>query len=443
MLASGTIEGTIRTGESWRDIAGGHEIPDHHVSRVLTFLGSTVEGDLIHTTYTPGSPMGEEEDVVERMVLVGADGAGRRLRRRRFEVGADELLIDVDAIYLCQATGDRGQGVRYVIVDIRPRDDIGTGSSDAVLVCRHSEFKAVAALLKVGGSGGSIWRGASLEESSPILSLHEENYVFDPALLSRLRHETVGFLRGDVAETLRNWGVPPKNGIVLYGEPGNGKTILTRICAKYALEAGMDVAIIEGRRQSRVSRSRDVLGIGDELRRAAARSPALLIFEDIDLHCQKRGASDVGAANPQAESQQPLAEILDFLDGVEPTDGYVLLASTNVVKDLDQALIRPGRIDVTVEVQQPTAEQRAEALARMVDAGPQPVPDPSRAADLLVGVSFAALAEVSRRYKVAAAHNPKGSSRDQLEQAAEAFMREREQMQWGEADLPEGSADPK
>jgi hypothetical protein len=416
---------TIRTGESWQDISAGRDIPEQFISRILAFLGSTVEGDIVHTNYSAGGRLDDDPYVVEQMVLVGADGVGRRLRRRRFDVGAEELLCDVDAIYLCEVALDEVRRIRYAFIDVQSGDG-SPGVRDVTLVCRRGLFMDVYAHLKMGGSGGAMWRGASVEEQGPILELNEDTYVFDPALLKRLERETVEFLQGDVAAKLREWDVPAKNGIVLYGDPGNGKTVLTRICAKYALEAGMDVVIIEGRRKSRLSFDRGSMGLGDELRRGAARSPVLLVFEDIDLHCQKRADPKDAPSAGRAEQQQPLAELLDFLDGMEPTDGYVLLASTNAMYRLDPALVRPGRIDVVIEVQKPDAEQRVKALQRMIEKGPQPVPDPSRAADLLEGASFAGLAEVARRYKIAAAFGSQGEERHLLEQTAEAFMRERD-----------------
>lgn len=434
----------VWAGGLWRDVAKGRDIPDQQISRILTFLGSTSQNDLVHTGYA-GNAHGlfdEMEDIVEQLVLVGADGSGRRLRRRRFDVSAGELARDVDAIYLCEATvGDVGT-LRYAMLDIRSAgDDTSAKAYEGTLMCRRSDFAAVYARLRMGGSGGAIWRGGAVEDTEPILKLDEANFTFEEELLQRIKRESVEFLQGEVAACLREWQVPAKTGIVLWGAPGNGKTVLTRICAKYALQAGMNVVIIEGRRRSRFSYDSGSMGLGDELRRAAGRSPALLIFEDLDLHCERRPESSkeiVFASQP--EQQQPLAELLDFLDGVESTHGYVLLASTNHVDRLDPALRRPGRIDVEIEISEPTTKQRLEALSRIVQVGPQSPPDCGQAAEFLVGVSFADLAEVGRRYKIAAAWDPDGDRQRQLQEAAEDFMHERNRMRKQSADIDAGQA---
>src|SRR5205823_112377 len=122
-------------------------------------------------------------------------------------------------------------------------------------------------------------------------------------------------LEGEVARQLRKWGVPAKRGVVLFGEPGNGKTVLTRICAKHALASGINVVIVEGKRRSVYSYDRSTMGIGDELRRGAAAGPSLLVFEDIDLHCQARQESEAPASLAwSSREDNALAEILDFLD---------------------------------------------------------------------------------------------------------------------------------
>lgn len=418
-------ETAISAGASWSEIAR-RDIPDHQIARILTFLGSSAKEDIVHTSYHGDSePFDEMDDIAERLVLVGADGGGRRLRRKKFDVSADELGRDFDAIYLCEALVDAVSPLRYVVIDIQAGGEDSPRPHDAVLMCKRGDFQEVYAHLGIGGSGGALWRGAAAEDQAPILALDERDYVFDARVVADLVHETVDFLQGEVAARLREWGVPAKHGIILYGEPGNGKTVLTRLCAKHVLEAHMNVVIIEGRRQSARSWDRDVMGLGDQLRRAAARGPALLILEDIDLHCERRPEAASSDQSVQRDERPELAEVLDFLDGFDRTDGYVLVTSTNDLDRLDPALRRAGRIDRAISIEAPDVAQRLEALKKAVASGPKPAPNPERAAGLLDGVSFADLAEVARRYKMTAAIDPDCVTQEVFEEAAEDLMRER------------------
>lgn len=412
----------IAAGRSWEQITG-RRLPDHHIARILTFLRSTSGEDLVSVKYYgPEGLFDEMGDIYERLVFIGEDGAGTELRRKKFEVTVDELSRDFDAIYLCQSLRADASGVRYVVLDIGSED---FDRKDATLVCRRDEFSTVYEHLEIGGSGTGLWRGAVREDPSTILSLDEAEYVFGDQLVADLVRETVDFLRGDVAARLRAWKVPAKRGILLFGPPGNGKTVLTRLCAKHVLEAGMTVVIIEGRRRSRMSFDRASMGVGDELRRAAARGPALLVLEDIDLHCKRRQGSLSADVVGQHEENPALAEILDFLDGFDKTEGYVLLASTNYVDRLDPALRRTGRIDREISIDFPPATQRVQALQRFLGSGPSPPPNPTQVAELLDGASFADLAEVVKRYKLIAAWNADLRLHEVLETATHAFMRER------------------
>jgi hypothetical protein len=431
-MAIGRIvrETAITAGASWSEIAG-RDIPDHQIARILTFLGSSARDDIVHTRYYgQNTALSAMDDIVERLVLVGSDGGGRRLRRNRFETTVEELEQDFDAIYLCEAADENaGSPHSYVIIDIHSSGEEDSPSPQkAVLMCKREDFRAVYLTLGIGGSGGSLWRGAALEDAESVRALDESEYVFDPKVVDILVRETCDFLSGEVAARLKEWGVPAKHGILLYGPPGNGKTVLTRLCAKRVLESNMNVVIVEGRSRSARAFDRDLMGIGDQLRRAAARGPALLILEDIDLHCGRRPSGVVVDGAAAEAENRTLAEVLDFLDGFDRTDGYVLLASTNYIERLDPALRRAGRIDRAIAVDAPAVAERVSALERAIALGPKPAPDPSRAAGLLEGASFADLAEVARRYKVVAAGEPESVPQGLFDQAADELLRERNQL---------------
>jgi ATP-dependent 26S proteasome regulatory subunit len=94
--------------------------------------------------------------------------------------------------------------------------------------------------------------------------------------------------------------------------------------------------------------------------------------------------------------------MLEFLDGMEPTNGYALLGTTNELYELDPALLRPGRFDVHRMVGKPDSAIRRRVLeAALAHSEKKVVPGLDQAVELTAGFSYAELAELARRYKIA------------------------------------------
>jgi ATP-dependent 26S proteasome regulatory subunit len=223
--------------------------------------------------------------------------------------------------------------------------------------------------------------------------LKESDYLFVNGLVQTLEENTTQFLKGELARLLLQWGVAPKRGVLLHGKPGNGKTVLSRLTAKRALEAGVNVVYLDV----------DTLfeeDLGEQLRLAASRSPVIVIIDDLDVHCGERAPM----ANLQDDAkgrQRFLADLLEFLDGVQPVNGYVLLATANNISKLDASLTRAGRLDVHIVVNGPPADHRRQLLEAALSGEPTGLlPDVAGAVELLEGCSYADVAELGRRYKI-------------------------------------------
>lgn len=379
---------SIPRGPSWQELAGKVKLPEHEITRIKTYLKAVGSDDLVWVEWF-GAIAGslEEGEVVDRLLIVGQDGAGRRLRRRDFSVKPKDLLEDVAAIYLCAAKqAETGEEIRYVFVDCQ-------FDGKPLLVCRRLDFETVFETLRAGSGEGNVWRGDRQIDAEEWQQVSEESYLFADGLLTGVDENTVQFIKGSAASLLLRWDVPPKRGVLLYGKPGNGKTIISRLAAKRAIAADVNVVFLDVRELWN--------GVGDDLRLAATRSPVLVILDDIDVYCGRR----LGTSEPDSFSgrrQRFLADLLEFLDGVEPTDGYVLLATTNDLTGLDEALLRPGRLDVHIEVKGPSAEHRTTLLRQSISGKIEaPVPGLTQAVDLLDGCAYADVVELAKRYKIA------------------------------------------
>ena len=149
-------------------------------------------------------------------------------------------------------------------------------------------------------------------------------------------------------ELFESLGIAQPKGVLLYGPPGTGKTLLARAVAHHA-----DCKFI------RVSGSELVqkyIGEGSRMVRelfvmAREHAPSIIFMDEID----SIGSSRVeGSSGGDSEVQRTMLELLNQLDGFEPTKNIKVIMATNRLDILDPALLRPGRIDRKIEFPPPT-----------------------------------------------------------------------------------------
>jgi 26S proteasome regulatory subunit T6 len=157
-------------------------------------------------------------------------------------------------------------------------------------------------------------------------------------------------------ELFESLGIAQPKGVLLYGPPGTGKTLLARAVAHHA-----DCKFI------RVSGSELVqkyIGEGSRMVRelfvmAREHAPSIIFMDEVD----SIGSSRVeGSSGGDSEVQRTMLELLNQLDGFEPSKNIKVIMATNRIDILDPALLRPGRIDRKIEFPPPTVEARADIL---------------------------------------------------------------------------------
>jgi cell division protease FtsH len=151
-------------------------------------------------------------------------------------------------------------------------------------------------------------------------------------------------------------GAAAPKGVLLVGPPGTGKTLLAKAVAGEADAAFFSVSgsdFVESLVGVGAARVRDLF------RKARKASPAIIFIDELDAAGRKRGAG-IGQGNDERE--QTLNQILVEMDGFAGDGGLVVMGATNRPDILDPALLRPGRFDRQVVVDNPDVHGRLEIL---------------------------------------------------------------------------------
>ena len=166
--------------------------------------------------------------------------------------------------------------------------------------------------------------------------------------------EIVDFLKDP--KKYQQLGAKIPKGVLLYGAPGTGKTLLARAVAG---EAGVKFFYISGSDFVEM-----LVGVGASRVRslfsdAKKEAPSVVFIDEIDAVGRKRGA---GLGGGQDEREQTLNQILVEMDGFDVNSNVIVMAATNRVDVLDPALLRPGRFDRRIMVNMPDADEREAIL---------------------------------------------------------------------------------
>ncbi|KAG8215478.1 P-loop containing nucleoside triphosphate hydrolase protein [Butyriboletus roseoflavus] len=155
-----------------------------------------------------------------------------------------------------------------------------------------------------------------------------------------------------------------RSGLLLYGYPGCGKTLLASAVAK---ECGLNFISIKGPELLNKYIGASEKSVRDIFDRASSAKPCVLFFDEFDSIAPKRGHDSTGVTD------RVVNQLLTEMDGAEGLTGVYVLAATSRPDLIDAALLRPGRLDKSVLCDMPSEEDRKDvlqAVSRKVTLGP-------------------------------------------------------------------------
>lgn len=155
-------------------------------------------------------------------------------------------------------------------------------------------------------------------------------------------------------EKFKKIGITPARGILLYGPPGCGKTLLAKAVAT---ESNANFISVKGPELLSKWVGESEKHIRELFRRAKQVAPSIIFFDEIDALAPKRGRSV-----SDTTSEKIVSQLLTEMSGIEDLDGVVVIAATNRPDMVDSALLRPGRFDKQILVMPPDEKTRLKIL---------------------------------------------------------------------------------
>ena len=228
--------------------------------------------------------------------------------------------------------------------------------------------------------------------------------------------EVVEFLRQP--RKFQELGARTPKGVLLLGGPGTGKTLLARAVSG---EANVPFFHISGSEFVEMFVGVGASRVRDLFKKAKKSAPCILFIDEIDAVGRRRGA---GLGGSHDEREQTLNQILVEMDGFDPTTNIIVMAATNRPDVLDPALLRPGRFDRQIMLDNPDIADR-EAILK-IHARKKPLAKEvslRKVAERTPGFSGADLANLLNEGAILAARrNKKIINMDELYEAIEKVM---------------------
>ncbi|EER09875.1 26S protease regulatory subunit, putative [Perkinsus marinus ATCC 50983] len=279
-----------------------------------------------------------EEEFINRQEAMKVGGEDRteeernkvdEIRGKPISVGNLEELIDDSHAIVSTSNGPEF----YVnILSIVDQDQLEPGSS----VLLHNKSMSIVGILADDVDPlVSVMKvdKAPLESYSDIGGLEQQIQEIKEAVELPLTHP----------ELYEDIGIKPPKGVILYGAPGTGKTLLAKAVANETSATFLRVVGSE--------LIQKYLGDGPKLVRemfrvANEQAPSIVFIDEIDAVGTKRYDTTSGG---EREIQRTMLELLNQLDGFDQSADVKVILATNKIESLDPALLRPGRIDRKIE----------------------------------------------------------------------------------------------
>ncbi|KAH8076390.1 ATP binding protein [Aureococcus anophagefferens] len=316
----------------------------------------------------------------------GVDGSLRRYGRLDKEV--DMGVPDADARLDVLRVRTRDVNLADdVDLELLARDTHGFVGADIAQLCLEAAFEAIRGAYPAGSPERSALLAGYGEDAKLSISMEHFQKAKDRVNPSALRETAasvpkaswadVGGLedvKRELKETVeypvqhaakfRQFGLPPSKGVLFYGPPGCGKTLLAQAVAH---ECGANFISIKGPELLTMWFGESEANVRNLFEKARASAPCILFFDEIDAIAKARGSGQGGASEA---GDRVINQILTEIDGVGARKDVFVIGATNRPEVLDAAITRPGRLDTLVYIPLPDEASRRAVFAAALRNSP-------------------------------------------------------------------------
>jgi len=329
-----------------QDSASSSQMFDDSTTQIQDEYSSGSSSDSLNGMQSLSQGKMKQHQIVYRFAIGSVDSFEKKLEEAQKAVGVD-LLHEIPVQYTNEST------TKSEILSVLP---------SLVLMGAAFYFMRFAAG-SMGGMGGSGRGGGGIGGMFQVgKSTHKKikpedvdvnfSSVAGCAEAKREIVEFVDFLQSP--EQFTKLGAKIPKGALLCGPPGTGKTLLAKAVAG---EAGVPFFSISGSDFIEMFVGVGPSRVRDLFKEARENAPCIIFIDEIDAVGRQRGR---GGAGGNDERENTLNQMLVEMDGFDTKSGVVVLAGTNRVDILDQALTRPGRFDRQITVDRPDLKGRKE-----------------------------------------------------------------------------------